>query len=103
MENGMTFHPSKCKVLSVSLRHFIYNILPFDRFSYELGDCILDYVEEEKNLGIIVASRLNWEHQQQYIISKASRQLGLLRQSCHFIKNCTQKRSLYITIERSLF
>ena len=45
IENGMTFHPSKCKVLSVSLRHFMYNILPFDRFSCELGDCILDYVE----------------------------------------------------------
>ena len=38
IENGMTFHPSKCKVLSVSLRRFMYNILPFDRFSYELGD-----------------------------------------------------------------
>ena len=103
IENGITFHPSKCKVLSVSLRRFMYNILPFDRFSYELGDCILDYVEEEKDLGIKVTSKLNWEHQQQYIISKASRQLGLLRRSCHFIKNCTQKRSLYITIVRSLF
>ena len=55
----MTFHPSQCKVLSVSLRRFMYNILPFDRFSYELGDCILDYVEEEKDLGIIVTSKLN--------------------------------------------
>ena len=103
IEIGMTFHPSKCKVLSVSLRRFMYNILPFDRFSYELGDCILDYVEEGKDLGIIVTSKLNWEPQQQYIISKASRQLGLLRRSCHFIKNCTQKRSLYITVVRSLF
>ena len=103
IENDMTFYPSKCKVLSVSLRRFMYNMLPFDRFSYETGDCILYYVEEEKDLGRIVTSKLNWEHQQQCIISKASRQLGLLRRSCHFIENCTQKRSLYITIVRSLF
>ena len=57
LENGMTFHPSKCKVLSVSLRRVMYNILPLDRLSYELGDCILDYVKEEKDLGIIVTSK----------------------------------------------
>ena len=31
--NRMKFHPKKCKVLSVSLKHPNYYILPFDRFS----------------------------------------------------------------------
>ena len=53
-ENGIKFHPKKCKVLAVSLRRQIYNILPFDRFSYELGNDILEYVSEERDLGIIV-------------------------------------------------
>ena len=33
-----------------------------DRSLYELDDCILDNVEEEKDLGIIVTSKSNWEH-----------------------------------------
>ena len=37
------------------------------------------------------------------IITKATRQLGLLRRTCHFINNQSQKRSLYITLVRSLF
>ena len=96
-ENGMKFYPKKCKVLTVSLRRQIYNVLPFDRFSYELGDDILDYVLEEKDLGIIVTNKLNWE-QKNNVISKASRQLGLLMRTCHFICNKYQKRLLYITL-----
>ena len=94
-ENGMKFHPKECKVLTASLTRQIYNVLPFDRFSYELGDDILDYVSEEKDLGIIVTNKLNWEQQQNYVISKASRQLGLLMRTCHFIRNKYQKRSLF--------
>ena len=98
----MKFHPQKCKVLTVSLRRQIYNVLPFDRFSYESGDDTLDYVSEEKDLGIIVTNKLNWEQHQNYVISKASRQLGLLMRSCHFIRNKYQKRSLFITLVRSI-
>ena len=101
--NGMKFHPQKCKVLTVSLRRQIYNVLSFDRFSCELGDDTLDYVSEEKDLGIIVTNKLNWEQQQNYVISKASRQLGLLMRTCHFIRNKYQKRSLFITLVRSIF
>ena len=48
--NRMKFHPKKCKVLSVSLRHPNYYILPFDRFSYELDNNISDYYTEETDL-----------------------------------------------------
>ena len=42
-------------------RHQRFNILPFVRFSYKLGSCILDYVNEEKDLGVIVTNKLNWD------------------------------------------
>ena len=101
--NKMKFHPKKCKVLTVSLKHPNYYILPFDRFSYELDNDIIDYVTEQTDLGIIVTNRMSWEKQQDKIIMKANRQLGLIRRTCHFIRNITQKRSLYITLVRSLF
>ena len=95
--------PDKFKVLTITLRHQKLNILPFDRFSYELGNCILDYVNEEKDLGVIITNKLNWDTQQDTIVSKANKQLGLLMTTCHFVKNYNQKRSLYMALVRSLF
>ena len=101
--NRMKFHPKKCKVLSVSLKHPNYYILPFDRFSYELDNNIIDYYTEETDLGVTITNKMSWGKQQDKIITKANRQLGLIRRTCHFIKNVTQKRSLYIALVRSLF
>ena len=89
----MKFNPAKCKVISVTLRRPNYYILPFDGYIYELGGCIHDYVNEKKVLGVIITNKLNWEPQKKAIISKASRQLGLLIRTCHFIhNNQSQKR-----------
>ena len=101
--NMMKFHPNKCKVLSTSLKRVNYYILPFDRFSYELKDNVLDYSSTEIDLGVIITPKITWDSHHNSIISKASRQLGLLKQTCHFIKNQSQKRALYITLVRSLF
>ena len=101
--NKMKFHPSKCKVLSSSLRHTKFYILPFDRFAYELGENVLDYFDEETDLGIVMTPKISWESQHSTILMKATRQLGLLTRTCHFIKNQSQKRALYITLVRSLF
>ena len=101
--NKMKFHPKKCKVLTVSLKHPNYYILPFDRFSYELDNDIIDYVTEQTDLGVTVTNRMIWKKQPDKIIMKANRQLGLIRRTCHFIRNITQKRSLYIALVRSLF
>ena len=57
-ENRMKFHPTKCKVLALTLKYPNYYVLPFDRFSYELGDNLLDYSLEEKHLGIIMSINL---------------------------------------------
>ena len=101
--NMMKFHPNKCKVLSTSLKRVNYYILPFDRFSYELKDSVMDYCSTEKDLGVIITPKITWDSHQNSIISKVLRQLGLLKRTCHFIRNQSQKRALYITLVRSLF
>ena len=98
----MQFHLKKCKALSVSLKHPNYYILPFDRFAYELDNSIIDYYTEETDLGMTITNKLNWETQDK-ILLKAKRQLGMTKRICYFVKNVSQKRSLYITLVRSLF
>ena len=103
VRNKMRFHPTKCKILTFSLRTTPNDILPFQKFSYELGNSILDYDDSEKDLGVFLTPKLTWDSHHDFICKKASRQLGLLRRTCHFIKNPYKKRSLYIMIVRSLF
>ena len=99
--NKMKFHPKKCKVLSASLKCPNYYILPFDRFSYELDNDIIEYVTEQIDLGVTLTNRMAWERHQDKIITKANRQLGMIRQTCHFVKkysteafslNCHRKK-----------
>ena len=101
--NRVNFHPTKCKVLALTLKHPNYYVLPFDCFSFTLGDNVLDYSPEEKDLGVIISTKLNWDSQHNSTITKASRQLGLLKRTCHFVNNNSQKRALYIALVRSLF
>ena len=99
----MRFYPTKYNILSFSLRTTPNDILPFQKFSYELGNSILDYDDTEKDLGVFLTTKLTWDSHHDFICKKASRQLGLLRRTCHFVKNPNKKRSLYIMIVRSLF
>ena len=101
--NKMRFHFKKCKALLVSLKHPNYYILPFDIFTYELDNSIIDYYTEETELGMTITNKLNWETQQDKILLKAKRQLGMTKRICYFVKNVSQKRSLYITLVRNLF
>ena len=103
LRNEMSFHSTKCKILTFSLRTTPNDILLFQKFSYELGDTILDYDDNEIDLGAYLTTKLTWDSHHDFICKKASRQLGLLCRTCHFVKNPNKKRSLYIMIVRSLF
>ena len=103
VRNKMRFHLTKCRILTFSLRTTPNDILPFQKFSYELGNSILDYNNTEKDLGVFLTPKLTRDSHHDFICKKASRQLGLLRRTCHFVKNPYKKRSLYIMIVRSLF
>ena len=57
----------------------------------------------EKDLGVDMTPKMNWEHQITRLCSQASQKLGLLRRSCFFVNDTKRARNLYITQVRSLF
>ena len=101
--NLMTFHPMKCKVVSIAVKIFL-ETLPFQRiFPYSMNDILLPHEPSETDLGLLILKNLSWSKHQDLILSKALSQFNLLRRTCHFVKNSTKKRTLYLTIVRSLF
>ena len=96
--NKMRFHPQKCKVLSVTLQRNHK-----DKYTYQLNGVPLQYVESEKDLGVNISANLCWTNHVNYLYSKANRNFGLLRRTCHFVKNLRQRRSLYLAMVRSQF
>ena len=107
--NLMTFHPHKCKVLSVTLQHstFVHDIVfPFHSFHYCLDGTdrsMLEYVTTEKDLGVEISNRFSWCQHVSALYNKASSRLGLTRRVCHFVNCKVQKRILYLALVRSLF
>ena len=100
----MNFNTTKCKVLSVTHRRPpLLDILPGIQFMYEINGHILDYCTSEKDLGIHLNPKLNWNEHCTYLVAKANRKFGLLRRTCHFVKNIRRKRALYLILVRSIF
>ncbi len=104
VRNKMQFHPSKCKVLSVAKSPPpLLHILPCIQFFYSMDSVLLDYVESEKDLGVFMNSKLNFNEQAEYLYSKANQKLGMLKRTCHFVTDMKKRRVLYLTLVRSLF
>ena len=104
--NKMKFHPQKCKVLSVAYRgglDSMWSMFPFQYFTYNLNGTELEFVKNEKDLGVIVTSKLNWEENILALCLKASSRLGLMNRSLHFVKDQKQKRAFYLALVRSIF
>ena len=103
----MRFHPDKCKVLSVSGKISetlsLLSVLPFFNFIYSMGGISLEYVDQEKDLGVTVTSNLDWTEQCSKVLSKANQKLGMSRRSCYFVKDLNRRRVLYLTLVRSQF
>ncbi len=106
IRNKMTFHPSKCKVLSVSsFRPPLVDVLPGIQIYYSMGNenVLLDYVDSEKDLGILMNPTLKFNEQVEALYSKANQKLGLLKRTAYFITEVNKKRALYLTLVRSIF
>ena len=78
-------------------------MLPFSVFQYHLGESPLNYVDSEKDLGIIVSTNLNFDIQCENLLSQASQQFGLVKRTCHFVKDVRRRRVLYLSFVRSQF
>ena len=103
VRNKMVFHPSKCKALSVSMQRNALDNLPFNVFYYEINGTCIDYVDSQKDLGVMINTNLTWGPHYNMLVPQASSKLGLLRRTCHFTTSLRQKRSFYLAIVRSLF
>ena len=103
IENKMTFHPSKCKVLSVTMQRNILDNLPFNVYWYHLNTNIIEYVTEHTDLGVILTPKLLFAEHCNNLASKARSKLGLLIRTCHFTTNKRQKRAFYLAVIRSIF
>ena len=102
--NKMNFHLDKCKVLSVCDKKVPWiDILPFSKFPHELNNNILDYVDNERDLGVLMHETLSWDLQHSKLITKASQLLGLTKRTCHFVNNTNRRRSLYLALVHSQF
>ena len=100
----MKFHPLKCKVVSVAPRlPPLLGILPFIQYIYYLGENPLDYSDCEKDLGVDINTKLNFNGQCERLYSKASQFLGLAKRTCHFVKDIRRRRALYLSLIRSQF
>ncbi|MCP4461100.1 MAG: reverse transcriptase family protein [Cytophagales bacterium] len=103
IHNKMNFHPKKCKVVSICNRESPLGMLPFVIFHYLLGESVLSYVDCEKDLGVHINASFNFNEHCEHLLSKASQQLGLVRRTCHFVKDIRRRRVLYLTLVRSQF
>ena len=105
LRNKMNFHPDKCKALMISnSRMPLLDILPEIQYFYSMGpNEIIDYCDSEKDLGIHINGTLNFSYHVDMLYAKANQRFGLLKRTCHFIKNMYAKRALYLTMVRSLF
>ena len=103
IDNKMTFHPSKCKVLSVTMQKHSLDNLPFNIFWYQLNETLIEYVDSHTDLGVILTPKLVFTEHCNSLLSKANSKLGLLIRTCHFTTNKLQKRAFYLAVIRSLF
>ena len=102
MINKMHFHPDKCKVVPITNKSMVYH-LPFYEHWYTTNGKILDYERSEKDLGVVISSKLSWKSHCEALVQKANNQLGLVRRTCYFIKDTKQRRALYMSLVRSIF
>ena len=78
-------------------------LFPMIYFLFKLGETYLDYVNSEKDLGVIVNTHVSWHEQCSCLLVKSKSRLGLVRRPCHFTKHLKQKRVLYLMLVRSIF
>ena len=100
IQNKMKFHPQKCKVLSVANNP---PLLPGAQYTYYLGENLLGYVNSEKDLGVDINSKLNFNDQCHRLINKANQQFGLTKRTCYFVFDKKRRRVLYLSLIRSQF
>ena len=72
--------------------------LPLAKYFYYINNEIIDFTENEKDLGVWVNSKFKWDEHKQNILNKAHQMLGITKRTCHFITDPNKRRSLYLCL-----
>ena len=81
----LKFHPDKCVVLRLRLNHQI------EEYTYRLGNNKVKYVNEVKDLGIIVDQELTFRNHMNTKINKANSIMGTIRRTFKYLDYFTFK------------
>ena len=73
-------------------------MLPFVIFQYNLGRNLLNYADSEKDLGVVINPAFSFNDQCENLLIKANQQYGLVRRTCHFVKDIKRRRALYLSL-----
>ena len=82
IKNKTRFNTKKCIVLTINyFNKNLFSELPFFPFPYRINTTLLNYSNEEKDLGIIVTNKFSFTNHHNEILSKATKQFNLLRRT----------------------
>ncbi|CAB3997617.1 Hypothetical predicted protein [Paramuricea clavata] len=94
---NMDFNETKCAIVSFTRKH--HPIIQ----SYSLNGSKLRKVNEQKDVGILITSSMEWSSHVATVCSKANRTLGYIRRCSAEIGSSNARRTLYTSLVRSLF
>ena len=80
-ESLLQFHPGKCK----SMRLISSRVTPEFNHSYFMKGNLLEHSTEEKDLGVIIDSKLSFEQHISAKVKQANRMAGLIRRSFEYM------------------
>ena len=97
INNKMKFHPSKCKLIRSTMKRNPIS------YTYTMNGIDLELSESEKDLGVLVNSKLSFKAHRTLILARASHKLGLVKRNCSITRSPIRRKVLYLTLIRSLF
>ena len=101
IKNKMRFNATKCKVLQIHNNEpLCTREFPLANYFYYINNEIIDFTENEKDLGVWVNSKFKWDEHQQNILNKAHQMLGITKRTCHFATDANKRRSLYLSLNQ---
>jgi hypothetical protein len=78
--------------------HISKKRIPSDCWSYRLGSEYLECVPFIKYLGIVISCDLQWGRYTKEMVSKANRELGLVKQVCRDITDISTQKLLFCSL-----
>ena len=93
---NLSMNSKKCKAMR------FFQPVPDQSSGYNIETTQIDFVDNYKDLGIIMSSKLDWSKHYTYICSKAYASLHLVRRTVTS-NNIQTKRRLYLALVRSHF